>query len=308
MKKALCILDVFAFITCAQGQTTGIQALIANRGEAARQVTVVKVAAHFVTAIRVPEAVTSVAVGDPALFQAEHSDHEPQFVFVKVLTTKPAETNLLISTAKGHEICMLLISKGEAGQPAADFLVNYRPERSFVVDPSSLTPGISQTVGTASAPTVEGITVSANSPPMSKIGSVDPSHSLPLRFRINFTHSMTFWSARNMRPCRSFTINIPNQNGRRGADSGRRERSDRWRRRRDRSVFRGESADHAILLLPPQVQLGGETRQGKLIKHSRWTSAEQLPVIAYRLSRRAWGPPNGRTAYNLRAPTLQTVE
>src|SRR5437899_2467704 len=45
-----------------------------------------------------------------------------------------------------------------------------------------------------------------------------------------------------------------------------------------------------ILLMPPQVQLGGKTKQGKLIKQSRWTTAEQLPVMDYRLSKRRLAP------------------
>ena len=46
----------------------------------------------------------------------------------------------------------------------------------------------------------------------------------------------------------------------------------------------------SILLMPPQVQLGGKTKQGKLIKQSRWTTAEQLPVMDYRLSKRRLAP------------------
>ena len=36
----------------------------------------------FTTTIRLPEAVTSVAVGAPTLFEVEHSDQEPRLVFV----------------------------------------------------------------------------------------------------------------------------------------------------------------------------------------------------------------------------------
>jgi hypothetical protein len=32
--------------------------------------------------------VNSVVVGDPALFQVEHSEHEPELVFVKALTNE----------------------------------------------------------------------------------------------------------------------------------------------------------------------------------------------------------------------------
>jgi len=48
--------------------------------------------------------------------------------------------------------------------------------------------------------------------------------------------------------------------------------------------------DRSILLMPPQVQLGGKTKQGMLIKQSRWTTAEQLPVMDYRLSKRRLAP------------------
>ena len=47
---------------------------------------------------------------------------------------------------------------------------------------------------------------------------------------------------------------------------------------------------HAILLMPPQVQLGGKTTAGKLIRHAKWSTAEQLPVADFRLSERRLGP------------------
>jgi hypothetical protein len=46
---------------------------------------------------------------------------------------------------------------------------------------------------------------------------------------------------------------------------------------------------HAILLVPPQVQLGGKSKRGKL-HHSRWTTAEQLAVEDFRLSTRRLAP------------------
>jgi len=42
-------------------------------------------------------------------------------------------------------------------------------------------------------------------------------------------------------------------------------------------------ANHAIELMPPQVQLGGKIK-------NKWTTAEQLPVTDYRLSTRRLGP------------------
>ena len=50
------------------------------------------------------------------------------------------------------------------------------------------------------------------------------------------------------------------------------------------------TSKHAILIMPPQVQLGGKTKTGKVVKHDRWSTAEQLPVTDFRLSRRRVGP------------------
>ena len=47
---------------------------------------------------------------------------------------------------------------------------------------------------------------------------------------------------------------------------------------------------HAILLVPPQVELGGKVRRGKIFRHSEWTASEDLTVEDFRLSRRRLGP------------------
>jgi hypothetical protein len=49
------------------------------------------------------------------------------------------------------------------------------------------------------------------------------------------------------------------------------------------------TSKHAILLMPPQVQLGGKNKTGKIVKHDRWSAAEQLAVADFRLSRRRVG-------------------
>ena len=45
------------------------------------------------------------------------------------------------------------------------------------------------------------------------------------------------------------------------------------------------TSKHAILLMPPQIQLGGQDSSGKLIKHEHWSTAEQLAVMDFRLSK-----------------------
>jgi hypothetical protein len=47
---------------------------------------------------------------------------------------------------------------------------------------------------------------------------------------------------------------------------------------------------HAVELMPPQVQLGGQVRKGKIVHHVVWSTSEQLPVEDFRMSRRRVGP------------------
>ena len=95
------------------------------------KVTVVEVAAHFVTAIRLPEPVNSVAVGDPALFLVEHSEREPQLVLVKALTERTAETNLLISSIHGRQFSLLLVSRVATGRRKDRFSAPVQTRHEF---------------------------------------------------------------------------------------------------------------------------------------------------------------------------------
>jgi hypothetical protein len=102
-----------ALAATAGAQQATITPQVRSKATADTKITEIELEAHFVTTIRVPEPVNSVVVGDQALFQVEHSEHEPELVFVKALTHEPAESNLLISTIKGRQISFLLISRGE---------------------------------------------------------------------------------------------------------------------------------------------------------------------------------------------------
>jgi hypothetical protein len=295
MKKAFCLALFLACIAHAQGQTPDPQPQIVNHTQTSGTVAVVDLTAHFVTAIRVPEAVTSVAVGDPALFQAEHSDHEPDLVFVKVLTANPAESDLLISTANGHELCMLLVSKGQEAEPPVDFLVNYRPVRSFIVEPSSLPVGVRETLSVQTSPHLQTTTgTMASGDPASSSELVPASYydaaiAPPIASHLSALDELLERQQRNP---------LPKLHGEHPATKV--AGGERIRAGVSEVIDGGEDVivlfsvvnpqSHAILLMPPQVQLGGETKQGKLIKHARWTSAEQLPVIAYKLSTRRLGP------------------
>src|ERR1700730_4583819 len=118
----------------AFAQAVQIEPRILTETNIEGKVTVVDVAARFVTTVRLPEAVNSVVVGDPTEFQVEHSDREPRLVFVKATSTKPAETNLLISTTSGRQVSLLLVNRGDNASPnpdRVDFLLRYEPSGGF---------------------------------------------------------------------------------------------------------------------------------------------------------------------------------
>ena len=141
MRNALVFgwLSLSVLAAAATAQQTTIDPQVRTKLTADSKITAIELAAHFVTAIRVPEPVNSVVVGDPALFQVEHSEHEPELVFVKALTNEHAESNLLISTARGRQISFLLVSRGEGPNSAkVDFLLRYQPSGGFLVEPDAV--------------------------------------------------------------------------------------------------------------------------------------------------------------------------
>ena len=296
MTQALCTVALITLVACAQAQTTEPQPRIVTRAGMASQVTVVEVGAHFVTAIRLPEAITSVAVGDPTLFQVEHSEREPQLVFVKVLRDKPAETNLLISTAKGHQVSLLVVSRGGEAPPTVDFLVNYQRERSFIIEPGARSMAVSETVPvTASQPSVPGSERSSaqGSPPV----SIKPISNEVLQASSEPAHPFRQGSLDKLLK-RQEGAPLPALYGEH--PQGESKGGERLRAGIGQVIDGGQEVvalfsvvnpqNRDILLMPPQIQLGGKTNQGKLVRHSKWTTAEQLPVMDYRMSKRRLAP------------------
>src|SRR6266700_4236419 len=99
-----------------------------------QNVTILHLRRGFVSSVRLPEEVSSVVLGDPGAFKAEHSETEPQLVFFKPTTPKPAETNALITTRTGHEVSLSLVSEGKSGRVGAvDYVLKYEQPRSFLI-------------------------------------------------------------------------------------------------------------------------------------------------------------------------------
>ena len=102
-----------------------------------REVIVLHLRPEFESTIRMPEEITSVILGSPGDFKAEHNEGEPNYVYVKPITKAPAQSNLLIATKSGQHVTLELISDGagitEKTQPV-DFLLEYRSSRSFLIE------------------------------------------------------------------------------------------------------------------------------------------------------------------------------
>lgn len=99
------------------------------------EVKVLHLAPGYVTSVMVPEEISSVVIGDPAHFKAEHSEAEARLVFFKPVSKEATQTNALITTRSGHEISLQLVSTGETGgEMQVDFLVEYRGPKALAID------------------------------------------------------------------------------------------------------------------------------------------------------------------------------
>jgi hypothetical protein len=265
-------------------------------------VTTVYLAPRYATAIRLPEPVNSVVVGDPGSFSAEHSEREPQLVFVKPITPKPAQTNLLISTTRGLQVSLLLVSRGEAkgdGEADIDFLMRYKPSGQFIVQPAEMVSAVvPQTAALASV----SVTVASPNASLPVVptglgtGVSGRDHATPQLVAANTTK--TGPTALDDLLERQRRAPLPTLYGQKPGVSP--PGKELVRAGVSEVIDQGTAVvvlfsalnaeDHAIELMPPQVQLGGLRKTGKLIRKSRWTTAEQLPVTDFRMSRRRLGP------------------
>jgi hypothetical protein len=260
------------------------------------KITVIELAAHFVTAIRVPEAVNSVVVGDPALFQVEHSEHEPELVVVKALTNEHAESNLLISTARGRQISFLLVSRaGGPNSTKVDFLLRYQPSGGFLVEPDAVP--FALVAQTASVSQAQAASASSAATPAGTGAAFLPASIPTANSPVERASSEPKPDSLDSLLERQKQAPMPVLYGERM--EGDEVKGDRLRAGISEVLDGGQqvivlfsvvnTSKHAILLMPPQIQLGGQEKSGKLIKHEHWSTAEQLAVIDFRLSRRRIG-------------------
>src|SRR5260370_36555524 len=130
------VIALLAFET-ASVQAGPPQARIVNLRVDPDQILVLHLRPGYVSSVRVLEDVSSVVLGDPGSFKAEHSDAEPQLVFFKVTGAKPAQTNALITTKVGREISLSLVSQGKLDHSEpVDYVLNCDRPHSFLIAPT----------------------------------------------------------------------------------------------------------------------------------------------------------------------------
>ena len=306
MKWMIWIIPVVELAGRAHGQQAAqvqVQAQVVGRPVRDGQVTTVFLAPRYVTAIRMPEPINSVVVGDPASFSAEHSDREPNLVFVKPITPKAAQTNLLISSTRGLQASLLLISRGEPkeeGQPAVDFLMRYRPAGQFMIQPAdSPSAVIPQTITIGSAalvPSAPGLSVpvlpiSASARRVSKERPDSQPQGAANSTKVDRTALDDLLDRQRRAPLPVLYGQKPGiaPPAKELVKTGVSEVIDQGSQ--VVVLFSAVNVqDHAVELMPPQIQLGGVKKSGKIIRKSRWWTSEQLPVTDFRISRRRLGP------------------
>lgn len=267
VKRCLFVTATFAALVQAQ-----VQPKVAQR-QLTDEVNVVRVAPRFATAIRMPEPVSSVVVGDPSKFLAEHSEKEPALVLVKPVVEEPTESNLLVTTTTGRHLSFLLRSDGTGAKPV-DFVLAYKKSSSFLVEESGVAAHeISATAPLTEVPTVAPIKLSRR-----EATRVERD---PLDLLLERQQRAALPTLYGMRPP------VPDGKGGR-VKAGISEVVDQGRTVVVLFAVVNPQAQ-AVEVMAPQVQLAGKIRKGKLIRRSRWGSSEQLPVKDYRLSRRRLG-------------------
>jgi hypothetical protein len=303
MRHFMALAFTLGLLGSASGQSPArptVQAVIAPAGAGARLdpviltraslddgVVTLRLIPRVATSIRMPEPVNSVVIGDPEHFQAEHSEHEPELVTVKPVSTEAAQTNLLITTTLGHQVNLLLISSGKqnAGTQTVDLLLKYgKPTGgSFLVEESPVSalliaetqrldvPGrlpepAAPTPSTSLSELIKTVSVGSS-------GTVDEKSTAILDKLLDRQKHAALPVLYGQHPGE--------------IDAGPRIRagvSEVLDEGKDVVVLFSavNPANHAIEILPPQVQLGGKLKK-------KWTTAEQLRVIDFRLSTRRLG-------------------
>src|SRR3989442_7280835 len=225
----------------------------------------IRLAPHVTTTIRLPEAVNSVVLGDSNRFQAEYSPKEPLLVFARPTAPDIAETNLVISTVFGRQFILILKSLGvstDQSQAGVDLLVTCQAAAVRFIEETFPSGLISETLNLNNA---------------AHPGSPGTRSESEGRNRLAVDEILK--RQRNQRMDKLYGDRIHVGIGQVSEDGPRLIVSF--------SVFSPKS--EPAELVPPQIQLSGQTKAG-MFRRIRWTTVQQLPIQRYQLTRRKLNP------------------
>ena len=222
-----------------------------------REVTVLHLRPEFESTIRMPEEVTSVILGSPGEFKAEHNEGEPNYVYVKPITKDAAQSNLLIATKSGQRVSVQLISSGLDApdkSEAVDFLIEYRSPRPFLIPPDTQLPA----VNSAAANTDHASDIAMRKPEIGLSSAVENEFEQQSRFSIP---KWTRWDGKQIETA----VGDVRQ----------------WHNETVVSFSILNASDQPVEIVPPQIQIAGRKATKK---QSKDVISDQLEIRDYRLS------------------------
>jgi len=234
--------------------------VVSKRGKEAT-VTVLHLRPEFESTIRMPEEVTSVILGSPGEFKAEHNEGEPEYVYVKPITKQAAQSNLLIATKSGQHVTLELVSDGTGipnqSQPV-DFLIEYRSARSFLISSDSGAPATPGAPGRG--PAHEAMSGDAGS------GS-SPLSNLDEEFRQQQKVNVPKWTKWEDKQIETSICDVR-----------------QWSNERVIAYSVLNGSDQPVEIVPPQIQIAGRKATKKKKKEGKGIISDQLEIRDYRLS------------------------
>jgi len=214
---------------------------------------------EFESTIHMPEEITSVILGSPGSFKAEHNEGEPEYVYVKPITKEAAESNLLIATKSGLHVTLELISDEVGASGSAlpvDFLIEYRTSRSFLI------------AGSASAEhtRVEPTGIASYSAPPRISAAAKPLSAIDEEYELQMRVNAPGWTKWEGKQIETSLGDIR-----------------QWSNQTVISFSIFNASPLPVEVVPPQIQISGRAVKKKK-KEGKSLTADQLQIREYRLS------------------------
>jgi hypothetical protein len=223
------------------------------------EVTTLHLRPEFESTIHMPEEITSVILGSPGSFKAEHNEGEPEYVYVKPITKEAAESNLLIATKSGLHVTLELISDGVGANGSAlpvDFLIEYRTSRSFLIAGSAGAEHVRVKPTGIALPSTQSRIPAAAKP----LSAIDEEYELQMRVN---APGWTKWEGKQIET----SLGDIRQ----------------WSNQTVISFSILNASDQPVEVVPPQIQISGRAVK-KRKKEGKSLTSDQLLIREYRLS------------------------